>query len=49
LAQMTSSPSMRTLTRVEPLQDALMSESVSPFCIFSKTLGMDSASCALLI
>ena len=42
-AHMTSSPSMSTFTRVEPLQDALISESVKFFCIFSKTFGMDYA------
>ena len=40
-AHMTSSPSISTLTSVEPLQDALMSESVKFFCIFSKTFGID--------
>jgi hypothetical protein len=33
-AQTTSSPSMRTLTSVDPLQEALMSDSVRFFWIF---------------
>ena len=39
LAQITSSLVIHTPTKVEPLQDTLISESVSPFCSFSNTLG----------
>ena len=40
ICAMASSPSMRTLTKVEPLQDSLISESIRFFCILSNTLGM---------
>ncbi len=38
-AQIISSESKKTVTKVDPLQVALISDSVRPFCNLSKTLG----------
>jgi len=40
LAQVTSSPSINTFTKVDPLHDTLVYDWVNPRCSFSKTLGI---------